>query len=390
MEDLSWLRALPPRPPPVSFAAPHITDADIDAVTAVLRRGWITTGAECDGLEHELAEYLGVPYVVAMASCTAALEAAAAYLPLEGGARVGVPTWTFPATALAPARYGGHPILLDIDADTLNISLAATAAAVEEGLDALVAVHFGGVPLDRRIHELCASADVPVVEDAAHALGAVDHRGRVGGQGSVAACFSFYATKNLTSAEGGALATEDEDVASFARSFRSHGIDCDAWTRERSREDIAYDVAVPGIKGNIPDVLAALARSQLERYEILQSHRRALVARYRANLAAIEGLRAVPTEQHEGSADHLMVVVLPPGCDRREVRAALRAADIGSSVHFQPLHRLTWSRHHATVGPGGTPVADSIEHRVISLPLHPGLGFSDVDRVCDVLADALR
>ena len=375
---------------PIALSPPDVTESDVEAVTRVLRSGWLTTGEECTRLERELASYLGAVEVVAVASCTAALEIAFAVLDLPPGARVAVPTWTFVASALAPARQGARPVLLDVDGDTLNISPGALAAELEHGLDAVVAVHFGGVPVDREVLRLCAAADVPVVEDAAHALGAEDHRGRIAGRGTVAACFSFYATKNLTAAEGGALVTESPALADFARSHRLHGLSADAFARYRPGGPASYDLRRPGMKANLPDVLAALARSQLARYEEMQARRREMVRRYRKELAGIPDVRPVPRELVEGGADHLMAVVLPEWVPRDAIRTRLAEAGIGTSVHFQPLHTFPWFAEQADVGRLGTPVADSLAPRVLSLPLHSTLTASQVDRVCEVLDDALR
>ena len=198
----------------VLFAAPGITEGDVEAVVSALRSGWITTGTECEKLEAELAAYLDVPHVVSGSSCTAALEIALAFLDLPPGARVGVPTWTFASSALAAVHNGARPVLLDVDPETLNLSQSALERAIDERrLDAVVGVHFAGVPLPQQVHELCHATGIPLVEDAAHALGATDHRGSVAGQGTAGACYSFYATKNLTSAEGGALATDDTALA---------------------------------------------------------------------------------------------------------------------------------------------------------------------------------
>jgi dTDP-4-amino-4,6-dideoxygalactose transaminase len=197
----------------IGFAPPDITDADVAAVSAVLRGGWITTGEECIALERELASYIGAPHMIAVSSGTAALEIALGSLELQPGSRVGVPTWTFAATGLAAHRVGTSVVLLDSEPDTLNVSPASLAAALDAGLDAVVPVHFGGVPVAREVRDLCAAAGVPAVEDAAHALGATDDRGRVGGHGTAAACFSFYATKNITCAEGGAIAVESAERA---------------------------------------------------------------------------------------------------------------------------------------------------------------------------------
>jgi dTDP-4-amino-4,6-dideoxygalactose transaminase len=376
--------------PAVLFAPPAITDEDVEAVTRVLRSGWITTGGESRALEADLAEYLGVEHVVAVSSCTAALEIAIASLDLPAGARVGVPVWTFVSTALSVIHRGCAPVLLDVDADTLNLAPSALAAALEGGLDAVVPVHFAGLPVAREIHDMCRTAGVAVVEDAAHALGASDHRGRVAGQGSVAACLSFYATKNLTSGEGGALATDDAKVADFARSFRLHGLDADAWKRYQPGASTRYDLIGAGIKANLPDLLAALARSQLTRFDQMQTRRRQLVAHYRANLAARDGLSFVPGEAQYGSADQLVVVVLPPDTDRDAVVEALTAEGIGTSVHFPPLHHYRWISDNVATGPAGLAVADAMAPRTLSLPLHVGLTEADVDRVCDALLACLH
>jgi dTDP-4-amino-4,6-dideoxygalactose transaminase len=236
---------------------------------------------------------------------------------------------------------------------------------------------------------LCSTNNIPLVEDAAHALGASDHRGRIAGQGTAGACFSFYATKNLTSAEGGALTTDNADLASFAKSYRLHGLSKDAWARYRPGSRMGYDVAAPGIKANLPDVLAAIARSQLNRFDDLQAHRRAMVERYRTNLTSIAGVRCIPGRLDTRSADHLMVVRLPDTSDRQAVVEHMQSCGVGTSVHFQPLHTFTWFELHAEIGPGGTSVADALMDHTLSLPLHSRLDVSDVDRVCDVLASAL-
>ncbi len=246
------------------------------------------------------------------------------------------------------------------------------------------------MPLSPAVHDACADHGVPLVEDAAHALGAADHRGVVAGQGNVAACYSFYATKNLPAGEGGALATDHEELAQFARSYRLHGLSHDAWSRYQPGGTAEYDLVEVGIKANLPDVLAALARSQLRRFEQNQARRRALVRRYREALVEMPGVRPVPATLAEGGADHLMVVLLPPHVDRRRVIEVMAGEGIGTSVHFRPLHRFEWFRRNAEVGPGGTPVADRLWPRALSLPLHPRLEPAQLDRVCEALGTAIR
>jgi dTDP-4-amino-4,6-dideoxygalactose transaminase len=330
---------------------------------------------------------------VAVSSCTAALEIAVAHLGLPRGARIGVPTWTFVSTAMAAYHRGLEPVLLDVDPVTLNLSESSLAAALdsEPGLDAVVAVHFAGVAVPRPIHDLCAAAGVPLIEDAAHAMGTRDHRGLIGGRGTAGCCFSFYATKNLTSAEGGALATDDPELADFARSFRLHGLSKDAWNRYRpDAKTLSYDVLGDGLKANLPDVLAAVARVQLRRFDELQARRRMIVDAYRSALADVPGVRLVPGEAEPDSADHLMVVVLPDGTDRSAVQASMQAQGIGTSVHFRPLHTFGWFAEQGVgPGPGGTPVADELAERTLSLPLHPRLSEGDVARVVDSLRSEL-
>ena len=371
----------------INFAIPEITDDDVDAVARVLRSGWLTTGDECAGLEAELSDYLGGAEVVTVSSGTAALDIALAHLHLPAGARVGVPDWTFAATALAAVHNGLTPVLLDVDPDTLNLSPAALAAEIDD-LAAVIPVHFGGVPVDAAIHSIAADAGVPVVEDAAHALGASDGRGRIGAPGTSPTCFSFYASKNLTSAEGGALVTDDPALAAFARSQRLHGMDADAWARYRPGARAGYDVVQPGVKANLPDVLAVLARSQFARFDASQARRRELVLQYRSRLGAA-GIPLVPADPVDGSADHLMAVTLPAGTDRDAVMDAMSAEGVSSSVHFRPLHQFSWFRTNAVVGRTGLGVCDGLAERVMSLPLHVNLSDADVQRVCDSFLRAL-
>ena len=374
--------------PVVRFAAPEVTADDEAAVLRVLRSGWLSTGSECAALEDELREYCGAAHAVALSSCTAALEIATAALRLPAGARVGVPTWTFAASAQPAAMSGAVPVLLDIDPATLNLDPASLEAALPQ-LDAVVVVHFGGVPVDRRVFDACAAAGIPVIEDAAHALGASDHRGRMGGHSTAGACFSFYATKNLTSAEGGALVTDDAELATFAREQRAHGMTDDAWRRYHPSSPGTYDIVELGRKANLPDVLAALARSQLARFDGLQARRHELATHYREALSAVDGVDVVPGQPDAGSANHLLVVRLPDGVRRVDVTTALRARGIITHVHFTPLHHLQWFRRHAAIGPSGVGSADAVADRILSLPLHTQLELADVDRVVASLAEVL-
>ena len=364
---------------PVTFARPEITEADIEAVTAVLRSGWITTGPVCASLEAELAEHLHIDHVIAVASCTAGLELALAYLDLPAGSRVAVPTWTFAATALVVHHAGAVPVFIDIDPATLNISAESLAGALEAdpGIRAVLPVHVAGVPVDAEVGAVCDNYGVPFFEDAAHALGSTDFDGPVAGRRSLGAAFSFYATKNITSGEGGAIATNDGDFASFARTSRTHGLTTEAHDREAGA---GYDVVRPGIKANLSDLNAALAQSQLRRLDSLQERRRMLAIAYREGLSG-SSARPIPRNLVPGGSDHLFVVALPDGVNRTIVVKELLAEGIDTSVHFKPLHKMTWFAGNHQAAPGGTPNADHLEERVLSLPLHPSLSVDEVGRV---------
>jgi dTDP-4-amino-4,6-dideoxygalactose transaminase len=281
-------------------------------------------------------------------------------------------------------------VLLDVNPDTLNLSPSALDAALATGIEAVVPVHFAGVPVSRAVHELCADLGVPIVEDAAHAFGAIDHRGRMAGRDTTSVCFSFYSSKNLSSGEGGAIATEHRVFAERARARRLHGMTRDPWARALPGMRADYDIPEPGIKANLPDILAALARSQLARFDEMQARRRVIVDHYREVLDGIPGLEIVPAVKRPGSANHLMVVLLPRDVDRGAVRERMAERGVATGIHFRPLHELEWFAARAEIGPGGTPVADAAADRALSLPLRTGLTESDVERVCTELGHALR
>jgi len=377
-----------PNHPITTFARPEITESDIEAVTRVLRSGWLTTGPESAGLEEDLGAHLQMDHVIAVASCTAGLELAIAYLELPRDSRVAVPTWTFAATALVVHHAGATPVFIDIDPTTLNMcasSLRAALAADPE-IKAVLPVHVAGVPVDRAVSDVCAEFDVPFFEDAAHALGTDDFDGPAAGRRSLGAAYSFYATKNITCGEGGAIATNNSDFAAFARTSRTHGLTTEAHAREAGE---GYDILRPGIKANLSDLNAALARSQLSRLPQLQATRRTLAHTYRSKLG--DGpAQPIPAKMHEGSSDHLFVVSLPEEIDRRQVVKELLVQGIETSVHFKPLHRMTWFAKNHVIGPAGTPNADALEDRVLSLPMHPGLTVSQVERVADILCSTIE
>jgi perosamine synthetase len=361
------------------------------AVLDVLASGWVTSGQQVVEFERELAAYLGVEHAVAVSSCTAAIELALRALELPLGSKVLTSSMTF-CGAVSAIRHAGHvPVLADVDETTamLSAETIATAVADCDGVDALVVVHMGGLPSD--VEELAAAAGLGldlVIEDAAHALGT-----RVGSKAvgtiSRASCFSFYATKNLPIGEGGMVTTNDPRVAERVREARLHGMSADAWRRYRPGGSWRYDVRVDGIKANMTDVQAVIGRAQLRHFDEYQARRAAVARRYDLGLADIAGLRLPPRPSSGRHAWHLYAVrvLTEYGVTRDDLIDRLRARGIATSVHFIPVHQLTWFRQCCVVPVGGLPGADAVFDRTLSLPMDPVISDSEVDAVCAALQD---
>ena len=264
----------------VPFAKAEIVPEAQEAALEVLRSGWITMGPRTAEFEHALADYLGARHVVAVASCTAAIEIALRALRLDRSAAVLTPSLTFCGAVAPIVQAGLRPVLVDVDADTFLPTPATVAQAARRAgrPAAMIVQHMAGHPAD--VAELAAAAGLPasaVIEDAAHGLGA-ELRGTMVGGDSHAACFSFYATKNLPIGEGGAIATDDEELAAYARTARLHGLSRDAWRRYLPGGGWRYDVAEPGLKANITDIQAAIGLAQLTMLPRWQERRAQLAA----------------------------------------------------------------------------------------------------------------
>ncbi len=374
----------------VPFCRTEITPEAQQAAVRVLASGWVTTGAESFAFEQEFGDWVQAPYTIAVSSCTAAIEMALTALGLPAGAPVLTPTLTFCGAVQAIVHAGLRPVLVDTDEATLTVSAEGVAKAARDGAAAMVIQHMGGYPVDGA--ELAAAAGIPaghVVEDAAHGLGATVG-GRPVGSFSRAACFSFYATKNLPIGEGGAITTTDGDLADRWRRMRLHGMSGDSWRRYHRSGTWRYTVEDAGMKANFTDLQAAIGREQLHRLGAWQQRRAAIAARYDAQLGGIGGLELPPRPATDTHAWHLYIVRIHQrafGTDRDTAAERLAEAGIGTSVHFIPVHHLPYFRNLIGLdGCGGLAAADQIFPQLLSLPLHPGLTDSDVDRVCEALA----
>jgi dTDP-4-amino-4,6-dideoxygalactose transaminase len=375
--------------PGVPFCRTEITPAAQQAALRVMTSGWVTMGAESVAFEQEFAAWLGAEHVVAVSSCTAAIEMGLSALDLPEGSAVLTPTLTFCGAVQAIIHAGLRPVLVDVDENTLAVSPEGVAQAARHGASAMVIQHMAGYPL--AADELAAAAGIPpaaIVEDAAHGLGATVGGSPVGSR-SQAACFSFYATKNLPIAEGGAITTTDGDLAERLRQIRLHGMSGDAWRRYHRGGSWRYTVAERGLKANFTDIQAAIGREQLRSLDSWQQRRAIIASRYDAQLAGVPGLLLPPRPAVGGHAWHLYVVRIqrPFGMHRDAVAESLADAGIGTSVHFIPVHHQPYFRR--VLGPGacgGLPAADRVFPELLSLPMYPGLTDADVDRVCEALS----
>ncbi|GIW39882.1 MAG: spore coat polysaccharide biosynthesis protein SpsC [Candidatus Binatia bacterium] len=376
----------------IPFHRPSLGDEEVAAVVETLRTGWITMGPKTREFESAFAEKLGAAHAVAVSSCTAALHLALDALGVAEGDEVIVPTYTFTATGAVVLHCGARLVLADCEPDTLNIDPADVERKVTKKTRAIVPVHFAGHPASMdRLLEIADARGIAVVEDAAHALPA-SYRGRRIGTIGRATAFSFYATKNMTTGEGGMLTTGDEELAARVRTRRLHGLSYDAWNRYSRSGSWRYDVLYPGFKYNTTDLNAAIGLVQLARLADLQARRNEIVGWYTERLRDVPGLRLPTTRDGVEHAWHLYVVRIEEGrfrVTRDEVIERLRGAGIGTSVHFVPLHLHTFYRETFGWTPEDFPVATRAAREALSLPLYPTLTEDDVDYVTETLKGIL-
>ena len=373
----------------IPFARTVIGPDARSAVAQVLESGWVTTGQQVADFEREFADHVGAARGVAVSSCTAGLELALRGLGLARGSRVLMSTNTFCGAAGAITHAGLVPVLVDVDPWTAVPAEEHIRPAVRDvgGVSAMVVMHLGGNPVD--VEAAAAAAGIGldhVIEDAAHALGTWVGTRPVGSI-SRATCFSFYATKNLAIGEGGMVTTLDEDFAEVMARTRLHGMSRDAWRRYSPGASWRYDVADDGLKANLTDVQAAIGRAQLRRFDTDQARRREVAARYDAQLSSLPWVSLPPRPVEGRHAWHLYAVRVHSGFPvaRDELIDRLNDQGIGTSVHFIPLHRLTWHVEHCVVPAGGLPGADAVFATTLSLPFDQNLTDDDVDEVCAAL-----
>jgi dTDP-4-amino-4,6-dideoxygalactose transaminase len=374
------------------FSPPSIGDEEIDEVVQTLRSEWLTTGPRTRRFEETFATYVGADAALAVSSGTAAMEVALAAAGIGPGHEVITTTMTFCATAHVIHHAGATPVIVDVEPDTLNIDPAAVARAITPRTRAIMPVHLYGHPAEMdALLALAAAHQLLLVEDAAHALPA-RYRGRMVGAIGPLCAFSFYATKNLTTGEGGML-TGRRALVEAARPWTRHGIDRDRQAAAGKKDAWWYDVVLPGYKCNMTDVMAAIGLRQLERLGTFHARRTAIARAYTDALARVSQLEVPVERSHVESAWHLYALRLHLDrltIDRAQFIEELRQRNISASVHFIPLHRMRFYQDAYNLDPAAYPVAEREAPRLVSLPLHPLLTDQDVADVIEATLDVAR
>ncbi|HYE13001.1 MAG TPA: DegT/DnrJ/EryC1/StrS aminotransferase family protein [Pyrinomonadaceae bacterium] len=386
------------------FSPPLIGEEEIAEVVDTLRTDWITTGPKVKRFEEEFRQYVGAPAALALNSCTAALHVALAALGVGPGDTVITTPLTFCSSVHVIEHTGARPLMADVSPDTLNIDPARVEEAVESVIKsggrvrALLPVHLYGHPCDMgALMALARDHRLAVVEDAAHALPA-SHEGRTVGSFAshygdvpVFTCFSFYATKNLTTAEGGML-TGPQALVDEARVWSLHGMSRDAWNRYGEKGSWYYEVVRAGFKYNMTDIQAALGLHQLRKLDSFQRRRAEIVSRYDEAFSRIEELTLPGRRPEVGHAWHLYVVRLKLErltITREQFIEELKERRIGTSVHFIPVHTHPYYRDKYGYRPEDFPVAYGEFRRMVSLPLNPRMSDRDVEDVIEAVSDVV-
>lgn len=370
------------------FGAPALDEAEYNEVLDTLRSGWIGTGPKTTKFETEFANYVGASHAVAVNSCTSALHLSLIVSGIGPGDEVITTPLTFAATANVTAHEGAIPVFTDIDPHTLNIDPGVVEQAITPRTKAIMPVHFGGLPCDMEaIQRIVDEHNLIIIEDAAHAVGTRYQGQMIGSLGNLT-CFSFYANKNLTTAEGGMIITEDEAQAEMLAIYRLHGLSRDAWQRYHSHRLILSDAVYPGYKYNMTDLQASLGLHQLRKQEDFLAIRERYAQMYDAAFANLPGVRRQPrpTDGLNRHALHLYVLILDPDhfrVDRNHIIAALLAENIGAALHYRALHTHPYYREHFGYQHDDFPHAAAVGDNILSLPLTPGMNEADVQDVIE-------
>lgn len=363
------------------FGKPNFSEEEINAVTNVLRSGWIGMGPETIAFEKELAEFIGVPYVVAVNSCTSALFLSLLASGIKSGDEVICPSFTWCSTANAALYLGAKPIFCDVDSETLCVTPQTVMAKLTRKTKAVIVVHMGGRAIDVEELRSVLPRHVIIIEDAAHALGARYPDGQYVGSSGNLTCFSFYANKNLSTGEGGAIALDKKNLAEKFRSLRLHGMPVDAWKRFSNPKTVLYsELEELGYKMNYTDLQACIGRIQLKRLDEFYKIRMLIAQLYHDQLSKLMPFVKMQKDILDlHHARHLFQVLLPVeemNMTRDEFLLALRERNIGASIHYAPLHSMPLYKYNKSLIH-----TENIYKRVVSLPISASMSLEDAGYV---------
>jgi dTDP-4-amino-4,6-dideoxygalactose transaminase len=369
------------------YCRPFIEQDDIDAVTDTLARGWLTTGPKVREFEQRFGEAAGVKHAVALNSCTAALHLGMIAFGVGEGDEVVMPSLSFVAAANCAVQIGAKPVFCDVDPETLCLSVDTIERVTTPRTKLILTMHYAGRPASAApIVAWAKSKGIKVFEDAALAIGMRD-AGEWSGTRADAAAYSFYATKNVTSAEGGMFLTNDDALMERVRQLSLHGMDRDAWKRYTSAGSWRYDILEHGYKDNMPDLAAALGISQLKKLDVMQRRREEIARAFAEAITSIPGVtvggvgKMDAQDRHSWCMFPIRVDERAAGISRDRLIDDLKALNIGTSVHYIPSHHFTAHR----AGAPALPATDAVWQELLSLPLYPGMTDADVADVVDAL-----
>ncbi len=374
------------------FHKPFISEDEVNEIVDTVRSGWLSMGPKTIRFENEFNKYIGSRKSVAVSSWTAAGHLALEAFGIKAGDEVIVPTMTFPATAEIVCYFGAKPVIIDVAEDTLNISLKEIEKAITPKTKAIIPVHYGGQPCDMdEIQELADHYNLKVLEDAAHSLPAI-YKGKKVGTISDVTCFSFYATKTLSTGEGGMICTNNEEIAERTAIMRLHGINRDAWKRYSESGSWYYEVVAPGYKYNFTDLQASLGLPQLKKVDAMWESRKRISKMYTEALKDLDTIQLHTIKSDRESSWHLFPIRLNLNMlnkNRAQIIDELRQKNIGVGVHFMPVHQHLFYSQTFNLNDDNFPVASSVFPRLLSLPIYPGMNDEHVNRVINVLTDIL-
>jgi dTDP-4-amino-4,6-dideoxygalactose transaminase len=373
----------------LSFSLPLVGPEEIAEVVDALRSGWLTSGPKTRQFEQEFRDYVAAPGALALNSCTAGLHVALKALNIGPGDEVITTPLTFAASVNVIEHVGATPVLVDVEPDTLNIDPRKVQQAVTSATKAVIAVHYAGHPVELdALRTIAQTYGLHLIEDAAHAVGA-EYRGQLIGSGENLTAFSFYATKNLTTGEGGML-TGRQDLLDRCRVLSLHGMNREAWSRYSAGGKWAYDIVEPGFKYNMTDIQSALGLQQLRRFSAMQERRHQIVQQYQSAFGSDPAFRTPVTRPHVKNAHHLYVLRLTGvemSIGRDQFIEEMTARNIGTSVHFIPIHMHSYYRNKYGYVPDSFPVAHAAFRQMLSLPLSPSMSDQDVHDVIAAVRD---